>query len=75
LIDEFHDYTHTPELKATIRNEDFRNLIRKIADICQSLKNLTSNSLPFGIYSFDKPKLVRELREITEYAINLREAE
>ena len=72
-IDRFHDFTHTDRLKSTIKNEDFRHIIRRLADVIQYLENSTSNTLPFGIYDFDKIRLVEELQEITKYAEHLRE--
>jgi hypothetical protein len=71
-INRFEDFTHSSELKELIPNEDFRRLLRKLADICEGLQNRTSKELPFGIYFFDKQPLLRSLEEAVQLVVNMR---
>jgi len=74
-ISKFEDYTHSPQIKKDVKNEDFRMLIRHLADLCEGLQNMTSGqALPFGVYIFDKETILKKLEDALKFVYALRVA-
>jgi len=64
-IDDFHDYTHTDEFIATIRNNQVRNVLNELADMAKALQNMLSADFNGGVTSYDRTMIEKHLRNVT----------
>jgi len=49
------------QVRAELKNPDLRRMSLLLADVIERMSNISSNGLPSGIHSFDKPELAHML--------------